>query len=63
VPVFVSEVANHTCSPRVRADFIGGAGVNGTPAHFINGARHDEPYDFDALLAAIERAMPSRRPG
>ncbi len=60
VPVFVSELANHTHSPRVRADFIGGAksGVNGTPTFFINGARHDGPYDFDTLLAAIERAMP-----
>ncbi len=58
VTVFVSELANHKHYPRVRADFMGGAksGVNGTPTFFINGVRHDESYDFDALLAAIERA-------
>jgi protein-disulfide isomerase len=58
--VFVSELANHTHFARVRADFLGGAksGVNGTPTFFINGARHDGSYDLDALLAAIERAMP-----
>ncbi len=60
VPVFVSELTNHTYSPRVRSDFMGGvkSGVNGTPTFFINGVRHDDSYDFDALLAAIERAMP-----
>jgi protein-disulfide isomerase len=60
LPVFVRELANHTHFPRVRADFIGGvkSGVNGTPTFFINGARHDESYDFETLLAAIERAMP-----
>lgn len=60
MPVFDGELANHTYSPRVRADFIGGAksGVNGTPTFFINGVRHDDSYDFDAMLAAIKRAMP-----
>ncbi len=59
-PVFASELTNHTHSARVRADFIGGAksGVNGTPTFFINGVRHDESYEFDTLLAAIEQAMP-----
>src|SRR5258705_7547088 len=33
---------------KVRNDFLGGvrSGVNGTPAFFINGLRHDGPYDY-----------------
>lgn len=40
----------------VRADFAGGvrSGVNGTPTFFINGQRHDGPFDYEFLLAAIE---------
>jgi protein-disulfide isomerase len=30
------------------------SGVNGTPAFFINGVRHDGPYDFASLAAAIQ---------
>jgi len=30
--------------------------VNGTPTFFVNGARHDGPYDAVSLLAAIEAA-------
>lgn len=42
--------------PRVRADFSGGvrSGVNGTPTFFINGQRHDGPYDFDSLVRTID---------
>ncbi|HTN70168.1 MAG TPA: thioredoxin domain-containing protein [Methylomirabilota bacterium] len=41
---------------RVRGDFSGGvrSGVNGTPTFFINGRRHDGPFDFESLAAAIE---------
>ena len=44
---------------KVRADFTGGvrSGVNGTPTFFINGQRHDAPFDFETLKAAIEAAM------
>jgi len=47
--------------PRVRADFAGGvrSGVNGTPTFFIDGVRHDGPYDFDTLVDAIEQASTS----
>ena len=43
---------------RVRDDFSGGvrSGVNGTPTFFINGRRHDGPFDFEDLVAAIEAA-------
>jgi hypothetical protein len=37
------------------ADFIGGvrSGVNGTPTFFINGVRHDGPYDYASLVSGI----------
>jgi protein-disulfide isomerase len=43
---------------RVREDFLSGvrSGVNGTPTFFINGARHDDSYAPEVLLAAVERA-------
>ncbi len=45
--------------PRVKADFSSGvrSGVNGTPTFFINGQRHDGPYDFASLVEAIGRAL------
>jgi len=41
---------------RVKKDFLGGvrSGVNGTPTFFINGHRHDGPFEFEYLVAAIE---------
>ena len=46
---------------RVRGDFSGGvrSGVNGTPTFFINGHRHDGPFDFEDLVAAIDGAVRS----
>jgi protein-disulfide isomerase len=45
--------------PRVKADFSSGvrSGVNGTPTFFINGQRHDGPYDFESLVEAIDAAL------
>jgi protein-disulfide isomerase len=44
---------------RVRADFTGGvrSGVNGTPTFFINGQRHDGPFEYQDLVGAIEGAL------
>jgi len=44
---------------RVRADFMGGvrSGVNGTPTFFINGQRHDGPFDYPALVGAINSVL------
>jgi protein-disulfide isomerase len=44
---------------RVHEDFRGGvrSGVNGTPTFFINGHRHDGPFELDDLVEAIERQM------
>jgi protein-disulfide isomerase len=45
---------------KVQADFTGGArsGVNGTPTFFINGRRHNGPFEYEYLLGAIEEALP-----
>jgi protein-disulfide isomerase len=58
VPRFVSELSEGVWAPRVREDFMSGVrgGVNGTPTFFINGVRHDGPWDFDSLVEAIATA-------
>jgi protein-disulfide isomerase len=45
--------------PRVKSDFSSGvrSGVNRTPTFFINGQRHDGPYDFASLVEAIDGAL------
>ena len=55
---FDDELARHTHADRVREDFMSGvrSGVNGTPTFFINGTRHDGPFDYQTLLGALERA-------
>jgi protein-disulfide isomerase len=55
---FDKELAEHVHAARVREDFMSGvrSGVNGTPTFYINGARHDDSYDPEILLAALERA-------
>ena len=56
---FVLEMREHVYVERVREDFRSGvrSGVNGTPTFFINGARHNGPFDLVSLLAAIEEAV------
>jgi protein-disulfide isomerase len=55
MPRFVAELAEHTWEPRVREDFMTGvrSGVNGTPTFFINGLRHDGPWDAESLIEAL----------
>ncbi|WP_345821912.1 thioredoxin domain-containing protein [Methylobacterium fujisawaense] len=45
-----------TYAPKVAQDFLSGvrSGVNGTPTFFINGHRHDGPFDYQHLAAAIQ---------
>jgi protein-disulfide isomerase len=40
---------------RVRRNFTGGvrSGVNGTPCLFINGQRHEAPWDAESLLGVL----------
>ena len=46
-------------SARVGADFSSGvrSGVNVTPTFFINGRRHDGPFEYPVLVGAIEEAI------
>jgi protein-disulfide isomerase len=50
---------NNTFRPKVRADFMGGlkSGVNGTPTFYINGRRHDAPFDLEHLIGGIDAEM------
>jgi protein-disulfide isomerase len=55
---FDKELADHVHAARVREDFMSGvrSGVNGTPTFYINGVRHDDSYEPEVLLAALEAA-------
>lgn len=55
---FDDELAEHVHADRVYEDFMSGvrSGVNGTPTFYINGTRHDDSYEVETLLAALERA-------
>jgi len=55
---FSDELVQHVHEARVREDFMSGvrSGVNGTPTFYINGVRHDDSYELETLLAALERA-------
>src|SRR4051812_44601300 len=55
---FASDLTGRVYEEKVRAHFMSGvrSGVNGTPTFFINGARHDDSYDFETLALAIEQA-------
>ena len=56
---FVAELADGTHEVKVRSDFMSGvrSGVNGTPSFFINGIRHDGPWDVDSLTEACLAAV------
>jgi len=59
---FRTELSSGAYAPRVREDFRSGvtSGVNGTPTFFINGVRHDDSWEFEPLLAALEDAAVAR---
>jgi len=56
---FAYELVEGTYLERVREDFMSGvrSGVNGTPTFFINGVRHDGPWDMQSLLTSIADAV------
>jgi len=60
---FTEDLATAIHAPRVREDFMSGvrSGVNGTPTFFINEMRHDDPYDLEWLVQALEQALLSGR--
>jgi protein-disulfide isomerase len=55
---FAGELGEHVHEERVHEDFLSGvrSGVNGTPTFYINGVRHDDSYELETLLAAVEQA-------
>jgi protein-disulfide isomerase len=57
--LFDEELAGHVHAERVHKDFVSGvrSGVNGTPTFYINGVRHDDSYEIETLLAALERGL------
>src|SRR5437899_5404080 len=56
---FAVDLGGHAFAERVREDFMSGvrSGVNGTPTFFVNGSRHDGPWNAEDLVAAIDRAL------
>jgi protein-disulfide isomerase len=54
---FDRELAEHGHAKRVHEDFMSGvrSGVNGTPTFYVNGIRHDGPYDLETLLGVLGR--------
>jgi protein-disulfide isomerase len=62
---FDHELAEHVHADRVREDFMSGvrSGVNGTPTFFIDGIRHDGPFDYQTLFVALEGAIGSSPEG
>jgi protein-disulfide isomerase len=63
IPRLVRDLREDRYLDRIREDFSSGvrSGVNGTPTFFINGMRHDGPWDLDSLMTAIEEAARERR--
>jgi len=68
---FRGELEAERWEERVQEDFMTGArsGVSGTPTFFVNGVRHDGPWDADTLIdaiaatAAVPASVRADRPG
>ncbi|MCW3061789.1 MAG: Periplasmic thiol:disulfide interchange protein DsbA [Capsulimonas sp.] len=58
---FTRELTDRIYDGRVREYMQSGVdnGVRSTPTFFINGRRHDDYWDADTLLSAIEQAAPA----
>jgi protein-disulfide isomerase len=63
IELFHKEMVEHVHAGRVHEDFMSGvrSGVNGTPTFYINDVRHDDSYDAEILLDALERAAAGRK--
>lgn len=59
IPDFEMDLRDPTLGRKIEADFESGmrSGVNGTPSFFINGDKHNGPYDYASLARAIEEKM------
>jgi protein-disulfide isomerase len=56
---FGNEIAAHVHLSKINEDFMSGvrSGVNGTPAFYINGIRHDGGWDYASLATALQQAV------
>jgi protein-disulfide isomerase len=56
---FQIDLSQGTYRDRIREDFMSGvrSGVNGTPTFFVNGRRHDGPWDLQSLMAVVTAAV------
>ena len=64
VPRFTRGLEHRTHDARVDLDVDSGlkSGVQGTPTFFVNGVRHDDDWDPDSLIRALEAsARPTGR--
>ena len=54
----LTSLENRAFASKIRRDYQDGVrcGVDGTPAFFINGQRHNGSYEYESLRAAIEAA-------
>ena len=59
---FMNDLQSHAFADRVHEDFVSGvrSGVNGTPTFFINGVRHDGPWDLETLVVELMAAAGGR---
>jgi len=59
IPAFKMDLRDPKLAEKVEADFESGvrSGVNGTPSFFINGDKHDGPFDYATLASAVEEKM------
>ncbi len=59
MPRFFYDLKQGVHAEKVRQDFQSGlrSGVNSTPTFYINGVRHDDYWDADTLLSAIESSL------
>jgi len=59
---FRAELRAETYASRVHEDFMSGvrSGVNGTPTMFVNGVRHDGPWDAESLTEALTATVHTR---
>jgi protein-disulfide isomerase len=59
---FARELGEGRYTNRVREHMLSGiwSGVNGTPTFFVNGRRHDGPWDLPHLSTAVTSAIAER---
>ena len=55
---WLADLRRRAFRSRVQQDFLSGvqSGVTGTPTFYVNGIRHEGPFDLDSLAAAVEAA-------